>query len=66
MKILSDSDKERIAETAEELIKEGFSSKPGWNFPYSKMTKRVTRMKSPDDEGDIEILVIVQRVDHDE
>ena len=60
---LTPSQKEQIAETAESMILEDFTSKPGWNWPASSAKRLVFTMESPDCEGDIEVYVFIKRVE---
>ena len=66
MEILNQSQKEQIAETAESIIAEDFTPKPGWNWPPTSAKRMVFTMESPDCEGDIEVWVVVKRVESDD
>ena len=66
MENLNQSQKEQIVETAESIIAEEFTSKPGWNWPASSAKRMVFTMESPDCEGDIEIYVFIKRVESDD
>lgn len=61
MEILSQSQKEQIVETAESIIDEDFTSKPGWNWPPSSAKRMAFTMESPDCQGDIEVYVFIKR-----
>lgn len=55
-----------IVETAEAIIREDFTLKPGWNWPPASAERLAITMESPDDKGDIEVWVVVKRVESDD
>jgi len=63
---LTDTQQLAIIETAEAMIAEDFTSKPGWNWPTSSAKRLAVTIESPDDEGDIEIHVFIKRVSSDD
>ena len=63
---LTDTQQLAIVETAEAIISEDFTSKPGWNWPPVSAKRLAIRMESPDDEGDIGVWVVVKRIESDE
>lgn len=65
MSQLTDTQKDEIIETVENIISEDFTSRPGWNWPVNSVQRMVFRMESPDDEGDIEIHIFVKRTGSD-
>lgn len=40
--------------------------KPGWNWPPASAERLAITMESPDDKGDIEVWVVVKRVESDD
>jgi hypothetical protein len=63
---LTDTQKLAIIETAEAMIAEHFTPKPGWNWPPTSAKHMVFTMESPDCEGDIEVYVFIKRVESDD
>ena len=63
---LTDTQQLAIIEVAEAIIAEDFTSKPGWNWPPVSAERLAITMESPDDEGDIEVWVVVKRVESDD
>jgi len=63
---LTDIQQLSIIETAESMIAEDFTSKPGWNWPASSAKRLAVTMESPDDEGDIEVYIFIKRVESDD
>lgn len=63
---LTDTQQLAILETAEAIIGEEFTSKPGWNWPPASAKRLAITIESPDNEGDIEVWVVVKRVERDD
>lgn len=63
---LTDTQQLAIIETAESMLAEDFTSKPGWNWPASSAKRLAVTMESPDCEGDIEIHIFIKRVESDD
>lgn len=63
---LTDTQQLAIVETAEAIVAEDFTSKPGWNWPPVSAKRLAIRMESPDCEGDIEVWILVKRVQSDD
>lgn len=65
MLLLTDTQRDEIIETVENIISEDFTSRPGWNWPVNSSQRLVFRTQSPDNEGDIEIHIFVKRTSSD-